>query len=180
MFTKIKSIILQRSIRARKRSSVVKKQFHSFDTARTVGVLFLFEKTNVPKEVQNFLTFLKHNQQLYFALGYYDHRENPINFMATNRVAVFNKSCLNWYNRPMADSVEAFLHQSYDIVIDLCRDNVASLQYVAQCANAATLIGGHFYEGCPYDLIVDAQKTCDLPGYIEQVKHYLAIITQPQ
>jgi hypothetical protein len=180
MFARIKNYMLERNIRACRRYSVVDKQFHSFATARTVGVLFKFEKNFVPKEVQELLSFLKRNRQFHYALGYHEGRENPDNFLSTNRVAVFNKSCMNWYNRPTADSVEAFLHQNYDIVIDLCRENVAPLQYIAKCASAATLIGGHYYDGCPYDLIVDAQKTCDLSGYIEQVKYYLAIMTQAQ
>jgi hypothetical protein len=180
MFTRLKNMLLQRSIRLQNRHSVANKQFHSFDTARKVGILFLMEKNAIPREVQQLLDYLKSNRQFYFALGYYDQRENPSNFIATSRVAIFNKTNMNWYKRPHADCVDAFLHQNYDIVIDLCRVLIAPLEYVAKCANASTLIGGHFYEGCPYDLIVDAQKTCSLEGYIEQVKHYLTIITQPK
>jgi hypothetical protein len=180
MFAKLKNILLTKSIRAQKRYAAGGKQFYSFDTARKVGVLFLMEQSALPKDVHNFLEYLKRKRLPYFALGYYDQKENPNNFISTNRMSVFNKSNMNWFGKPICDSVESFLQQNYDIVIDLCRKKVLPLGYVAQCANVATLIGGHFYDGCPYDIIVDAQQTCDMAGYIEQVKYYLSIISHPQ
>lgn len=177
MFANLKNFLLRRSIRAHKGYAAADKRFYSFDTARRVGVLFLMERSTLPKEVQGLLEDLKQKRLFYFALGYYDHSQSPDNFISTNRVAVFNRSDMNWYGKPIADSVESFVHQGFDIVIDLCRERVPPLEYAAKCADAATLIGGHFYEGCPYDLIVDAQKTCDTAGYIEQVQRYLTIIT---
>jgi hypothetical protein len=181
MFTKTKQILLKRSISARRRVlQSSNKQIHSFDTAQTVGILFLLKQGSLPAEVRNFMQYLKQNKLSHFALGYYDKDRNPDNFIAPTNVAVFNSSDKNWYNKPTSNSVEEFLHKKYDIVIDLCRDDdVTPLQYVAACVNAATLIGGHNYDDCPYDLIIDAQKTCNTTDYIEQVKHYLKIITPP-
>jgi len=57
---------------------------------------------------------------------------------------------------------------------------VYPLQYIVSTVQASLIIGGMQYARCPYDLIIDAQQVCSLAEYVEQIKHYLSIINNPQ
>ncbi|GHT15871.1 hypothetical protein AGMMS4956_16850 [Bacteroidia bacterium] len=178
MFESLKNILLKRSIRRRNRNLLRNKKIQSFDTARSIGVLFYVEEGDIPQDVKNFLTFLRQKRILYFALGYYNNRDIPANLYVTNKVVVFDKTELNWYGKPESDRVEAFLAENYDIVIDLHRKSfVKSLHYAASCVNTSLLVGGHLYENCPYDLIIDAQQIANTTQYIEEVKRYLSMLS---
>ncbi|MDR2937649.1 MAG: hypothetical protein LBU92_01755 [Prevotellaceae bacterium] len=171
----------QHALASKQRRLVRNKRFHSFDTAKTVGLVFKMEKNVVPPEVLSTVKFLKEKGITCFSIGYYDEKELPEGFLGTASVSVFCKKDLSWYGRPASDDVNRFLQQDYDIVIDLCREaDVFPVQYVVSATHASMTIGGVQYARCPYDLIIDAQKSCSLDGYVEQIKHYLSIINNPQ
>jgi len=105
----------------------------------------------------------------------------PANIINTSMVSVFTKKELNWYGRPVTEDVNQFLHRGYDIVIDFCRQpGVYPIQYIVSTVHASMIIGGVLYAHCPYDLIIDAQQVCTPEQYVEQIKHYLSTINNPQ
>ncbi|MDR1227014.1 MAG: hypothetical protein LBK47_08990 [Prevotellaceae bacterium] len=139
------------------------------------------EGNELPPELQATLKYLSQKRISYFVIGYYDQKEMPLHFVNTAHVSIFNKLDLNWYGKPRSVEVEAFLHQGYDIVIDFCREeDIYPVQYVVSTVQSSMIIGGVYYPHCPYDLIIDAQKVCNTSGYVEQIKHYLSIINNPQ
>lgn len=169
------------AISSRQKHLVRNKRFHSFDTAKTVGLVFKLSKDEIPPVVLATMKFLMKKGINSSAIGYYDAKMLPENIISTSSIAFFCKKDLNWYDRPIADDVERFLQQGYDIVIDFCREaEVYPLQYIASSVQASMIIGGVQYPHCPYDLIIDAQQVCTLDGYAEQIKHYLSIINNPQ
>jgi hypothetical protein len=181
MFQGLGKWLRRRAIRRRQKSIIRNKRFHSFDTAKSIGIVFKMEGNELPAELQATMKFLSKKRINFFAIGYYDHKEMHHSFINTAHVSVFSKMDLNWYGKPRAVEVETFLHQGYDIVIDFCReDNVYPIQYITSAVQASMVIGGVYYPRCPYDLIIDAQKVCNTAGYVEQIKHYLSIINNPQ
>ncbi len=169
------------AIASRQKHLVRNKRFHSFDTAKTVGLVFKLDKDVIPPVVLSTMKYLMGKGIKCFAIGYYDVKILPENIINTSTISVFCKKDLNWYDRPIVDDVDRFLQQGYDIVIDLCREaEVFPLQYIVSSVQASMVIGGVQYARCPYDLIIDAQKVCTLDGYVEQIKHYLSIINNPQ
>ena len=170
------------AIRSRKKRLIRNKRFHSFDTAKTVGLVFKVTKDVVPPEVLSTMSFLLKKKNVNCTvIGYCDSKTLPETIVNSSLMAVFTKKELNWYGRPVSDDVKHFLQQGYDIVIDFCREaDVYPLQYIVSAVQASLIIGGVQYAHCPYDLIVDAQQVCSLEQYVEQIKHYLSIINNPQ
>ena len=171
------------AIAGRKKHLVRNKRFHSFDTARTVGLVFKLDKdaNALLPEVLSTMKFLMKKGVDCLAIGYYDGKVLPESIMSTSSISIFTKNELNWYGRPVSDDVDRFLHRGYDIVIDFCREaEIFPVQYVVSSVQTSMIIGGVQYARCPYDLIIDAQQQCTLRGYVEQIKHYLSIINNPQ
>ncbi|MDR2814811.1 MAG: hypothetical protein LBB79_09210 [Prevotellaceae bacterium] len=171
------------AIVSRKKRLVRDKRFHSFDTAKTVGIVFKVEGGMVPPEIFSMRSFLLKKKIRCSAIGYCDSKTLPEELSHIASVELFTKQDLNWYGRPIAESINQFLQGSYDIVIDFCRDEERypyPLKYIVSTVQASMIIGGVLYPRCPYDLVVDAQQVCDTGGYVKQVKHYISIINNPQ
>ena len=169
---------------ARKLKYLVRnKHFHSFDTAKTVGLVFKLRKdaAAVLPEVLSTIKFLTKKGIECAAVGYYDDVVLPERLMSVSSASIFTKKELNWYGRPVSEEVDRFLHRGYDIVIDFCREaEIFPVQYIVSSVQTSMIIGGVLYAHCPYDLIIDAQQRCTLGGYVEQIKHYLSTINNPQ
>ncbi len=169
------------AITSRRKRLVRSKHFHSFDTAKTVGLVFKVEKGAVPPEVMSTMKYLTRKNVNCSMIGYCDEKILPEGIVSTSSASIFCKKDLSWYGKPISEEVNRFLQQNYDIVIDFCREvNVYPVQYIVSTVRASMIIGGVQYAHCPYDLIIDAQKVCTLDGYVEQIKHYLSIINNPK
>jgi len=171
------------AIVSKQKRLVRNKRFHSFDTAKTVGLVFKLDKDAkaVLPEVLSTRKFLIKKGIECSAIGYYDGKVLPESIAGNSSISIFTKKELNWYGRPISGDVDRFLQQGYDIVIDFCREaEVFPVQYVVSSVQTSMIIGGVQYAHCPYDLIIDAQLQCSLSGYVEQIKHYLSIINNPQ
>lgn len=171
------------AIVSRKKRLVRNKRFHSFDTAKIVGLVFKVEEGMVPPEVLSTRKFLLKRNIQCLTIGYCDSKTLPEELSHMPSLELFTRQELNWYGRPVAENVNRFLQGAYDIVIDLCRDEERypyPLKYIVSTVQASMIIGGVLYPRCPYDLVVDAQQVCDTSGYLEQVKHYISIINNPQ
>ncbi|MDR1415907.1 MAG: hypothetical protein LBJ57_00645 [Prevotellaceae bacterium] len=172
------------AIVSRKKRLVRSKRFHSFDTAKTVGIVFKVEEGVVPPEVFLMRKFLLNKKVKCTAIGYCDSKALPEELAKSkSSLELFTRQDLNWYGRPVAENVNRFLQGTYDIIIDFCREAEGypyPLKYIVSTVQASMIIGGVLYPRCPYDLIVDAQQVCDTSGYVEQVRHYISIINNPQ
>ncbi|MDR1023212.1 MAG: hypothetical protein LBL94_08090 [Prevotellaceae bacterium] len=171
------------AIVSRKKRLACSKRFHSFDTAKTVGIVFRVEEGVVPPEIFSMQKFLLKRKVQSSAIGYCDSKALPEELKNTSSLEIFTRQDLNWYGRPVAENVNKFLQKTYDIVIDFCRESEGypyPLKYIVSTVQASMIIGGVLYPRCPYDLIVDAQQVCDTGGYVEQVRHYISIINNPQ
>lgn len=156
------------------------KRFHSFDTAKKVGLVFTADQ-EVPGEVVAMMKFLKGRGVSCSLLGYHDGKKLPEKLSQFSDAVIFTGKDLGWYGRPQAEGVTRFLQNAYDIVIDFCRQgDVYPIQYVVSTVQASMIIGGVQYARCPYDVIVDAQQQSTQGGYVEQIKHYLSIFNNPQ
>jgi hypothetical protein len=169
------------AIVSKQKRLVRNKRFHSFETAKTVGLVFKVEKNALPPEVLSTMKFLTNKRINCSLIGYYDGEVLPESIINSSQMSVFTKKELSWYGRPIADDVTRFLQSGYDIVIDFCRQpEVYPIQYIVSTVQASMIIGGVLYAHCPYDLIIDAQQICTPEKYVEQIKHYLSIINNPQ
>jgi hypothetical protein len=178
MLNGLRNLLRKRAVAGNKKRHAHDRQYHSLATAKTLGIVFKMNSGAVPKEVLRFAKYCatEHRQRCSL-IGYCDAAELPPTFVGNAQCMVFTNKALSWYGRPVSEDVDRFLKNRYDIVLDCCREpNVYPLQYVVASAQAAMLVGGTLYPGCPYDLIIDAQQTCTLAEFLEQVRHYLSTI----
>jgi hypothetical protein len=153
------------------------RHFYNFDTAKSVGVVFVLDGDKLKPDVVQLIDYLKQRKISYSVLGYWDNMEEPSGFTVGENISVMTKKDLNWYGKPRGEVVDNFLKQKYDMIIDFSKEEVYPIQYIISAAKVSTAVGGVYYENCPYNVIIDVKEGND---YLDQIRHYLSNINKPQ
>ncbi|MDR1680598.1 MAG: hypothetical protein LBS12_02285 [Prevotellaceae bacterium] len=175
MFTGLKRTIGHRVLKKRSRQAVCTRRFHNFHTAKTIGLIYLYTKeTDV--QIGQFMRLLAERGIKTKAVGYVAEAEIPKSFIITVNKILFCKPQLNWYGRPVASEIAAFIETPFDILIDFSRVPVFPLQYIATLSHAAMRVGRHSSADNPYEFLLAMPDEADSHSYIEQLTHYLLSI----
>ncbi len=81
---------------------------------------------------------------------------------------------LDFWRRPRRSRLTKFLKQRFDVLINLDRENIFALDYLAAVARAAMKIGiGRRSDPAIYDVIFDLPPAMRSDVAVEQLLHYL-------
>ncbi len=151
---------------------------HNFNTAQTIGILFNSLDEESFKKVKEFLSFLADNNLKVIGLGYVPANKIPENLLMRKGINFFCKKNLNWFYKPKDEIVHQFIHQDFDILIDLSLNEYFPLYYIGSLSNSSFKIGRQSEKYQYQDLMIDIGKNNTIDYLIEQIKHYLTIINQ--
>ena len=165
----------QYAIRRSCKQQHCRRQFHNFNTAKSVGILYMYDA--LPEtDLSGFIKFFTDRQIKVKTLGFTGKPEIPQSFLTTVNKRLFCREQLNWYKRPSSDVVDTFIAEPFDILIDFSREFVFPLHYIASLSHAAMRVGRFAYSNNPYEFILTMPKNVEDKEYIEQLKHYLQTI----
>ncbi|MEE4196101.1 MAG: hypothetical protein V2I54_00525 [Bacteroidales bacterium] len=174
----IKRSIGKLSLKKNLRKNRRQLRVHNFNTAQTVGILFNSPDEESFRIVKDFLSFLSNNNLKVIALGYVPEKKIPENLLLRKGINFFCKKDLTWYYKPKNESVNQFILQDFDLLIDLSLKEYFPLYYIGQLSNASFKIGRQPEKYQYQDLMIDIGKNHSIDYLIEQIKHYLTIINQ--
>lgn len=146
--------------------------------ATSIAILYRSEDEAVHKIVKNYIKYLKEEEGIkkLMAFSYFEGKETPSYLQSILEYDYFTKKELNWQGKPSGSTVQAFIDEPYDILIDITEEPCLPLRYVLVGSRARFKVGQHKSENEPFfDLMIDA-KMNDLSKFIEQVTYYLAIL----
>jgi hypothetical protein len=130
--------VLQKKLRNLKRSTKV----CNINSAKTVGIIYILAQKKIEVSV----------------LGYVHSKKLIDHYLYRKGFDFFTKNNLNWYNRPMSDTVENFLKKPYDILINLSLEKYYPIQYVLALSPSSFKVGKYFEEPNYMDLMIDIEK----------------------
>lgn len=150
----------------------------SFANAKTIGIIY--DSTD-EKNYEIIKRYVKELRDTYkkdiLALGYYDKKELPPTRLAKLGLDFFTRKSLNWHYRPVALVVKNFIEKDFDILIDLHTSSSIIFRYIAASTKAKFKIGKYEKSSARfYDFMISIKDDISLPGFIDQVNHYLNLL----
>ena len=173
---KIKRFVGKRSINRQLKKISRTKQTCSLESAKTIGVLFVYNHQKGFKEIKEFLSDMAKQGKQVFALGYIPPNQNFSNADLLANINYFNHKELKWFGKPNLESVEAFMKQEFDMMFTFCSEYLYPIEYVNQLSLSKFKIGFPSYLEFGSDFCLDVENQNDLKYYIEQLMLYLNMI----
>jgi len=162
-------------LKKQRKQQVCKRYFHNFNTAKKVGLLYLYD-VKMDSEINEFAKFFAGRQIKVQLLAYTPEAVLPQSFLTTINKKMFCREQLNWFKKPAAPEVDTFIQEPFDILIDFSSAPIYPLQYIATLSHAQMRVGKLSYPDNPYEFILSVPENTDTSFFIEQLKHYLLSI----
>ena len=84
---------------------------------------------------------------------------------------------LNWYRIPQGNTVQNFVAEEYEILIDLTLEDRLPIQYIMAKSRARFKVGRWSESNKKIlDMMIDMAGSRSLPQLIQQVHHYLLMV----
>jgi len=171
---KIGSYLLSKEIQKEHRVVV-----QNLEEATKVGIVYYVKDERAFKRVKNYVRKLKDEQGIskIMALGYFPGNDQPVYLDSRLNYDYFNNKDLNWYGRPQGNTVQNFISEEYEILIDLSLEDMLPLQFIMTKSKARFKVGRLSPTNQKInDMLIDMAGVQSLGQYIQQVDHYLTII----
>lgn len=164
--------IAKRILDSRLSSVKREKQVYNLDTAKTAGVLWMMDQKESFEKIQDRLSKegIKITDLCYFPLR---------KAIIPEGINGFTRKQTNyWTEIPSAEMVNHFIHQKFDILIDLTVHKYFPLVYIAALSEANFKIGYTGNAQNYFDLNIDFQTQPDAEQLADQIIYYLMRINK--
>lgn len=154
------------------------RQMHTLKTAQTAGVIITPTDQESFEQIKKFLNYLTGKNVKVVILGYVDDKKIPDTFLFWKGINLFSKSELTWAGIPESAPVTDFIDQPFDMLIDLSLADHFPVKYITALSKSPFKIG-RFGKNNPkcYDLMFEVNDEVSLGEYIENITHYLNLIS---
>jgi hypothetical protein len=130
-------------------------------------------------DVRNYVKKMKDELGLHKiqCLGYFDGKELPFHLHAKLNFDAFCQKDLNWYRIPGGNTVNNFIAEEHDVLIDLTMDDHLPLQYIVAKSRARFKVGRFTESNKRFlDMMIDTAGAHSLPQLIANIDRYLLMI----
>lgn len=147
--------------------------------ARKIAIVYVVEDEAAHNHVRNYVKRLKEELGLsnIKALGYSDQKALPHYLHAKLNFEAICQKDLNWYRIPQGNTVQNFMAEEYEIIIDLTLEDRLPIQYILAKSRARFKVGRWSESNKKIlDMMIDMAGSKSLPQLIQQVHHYLLMV----
>jgi hypothetical protein len=148
-------------------------------TARKVAIVYTVEDETAHTHVKNYVKRVKEELGIsnIMALGFVDAKVLPNYLHAKLNFDVICQKDLNWYRIPHGNTVENFIAEEYEVMIDLTLEDSLPIQYIIAKSRARFKVGRLSESNTRiHDMMIDMAGGRSLPQLIQQVNHYLLMV----
>ncbi len=147
----------------------VKRHPGDYESAQKIGLLFNATDQQQRQTVLSYAEALQTKGKKVQLLAFYDDKNQQPNFTFKH----FSRKELNFFRRPKGQFVDAFIAESFDILINLFLVEEPALEYISALSKAQLRVGPYTERTYCYDLMIDTSNRQDLPRFIEQIEFLL-------
>jgi len=152
------------------------KASHSFNTAKTCGVVFNATNKDIYEKARRLIAYIHDHDIKVDAVGYVHKRELMNFFLPQKNIDYFSRSNLNIIGIPNNPYIKDFINKKFDLLIDICMDEYFPVEYIVSLSKATCKVGRQLPCCDYYDLMINIGTSNDLDYFISQIKYYLSII----
>lgn len=148
----------RRSIQSYLRKNKREVKACNINSAKTIGVLFNATHQISFEIVKEMVKNLSVKKNKIDVLGYVDSKNLIDHYLYRKGFEFFTHKQLNWYYKPVEETVDSFIKKKFDILIDLSLDDPYPIQYIIALSKARFKVG-RYTEGNEYlDMMIDIEK----------------------
>jgi len=155
------------------------RKVSNFHEAKEVAIIYKSQGEPFYILVKQYVKFLKgeYGVRRVMALSYTDEKVLPKYQSHRLEFDYFTREQLNWYGKPKGNTVDNFVVNDYDILIDFSEGDCLPLKYILAQSKARFKVG-KYREGNEeaYDLMIHTGKKSSFENYIKQINHFLSAI----
>jgi hypothetical protein len=180
MFEGLRKKIGTRQLRSEYRNMRRTPKVFNLATAQSVAIIYRCDNEEKFAAVKKYIRHLKEEEGIkrLMALGYVEDKVLPEFARSQLEFDFFCKADITWNFRPGGNAVKNFCNETFDILIDLEREEIIPLRHILNRSKGRFKVGYYTEEFKHfYDLMIDV-RTPELMDYIAQVNHYLSIINK--
>lgn len=147
--------------------------------ARKVAIVYVVEDEAAHEHVKHYVKRIKDELGIsnIKALGFSDEKTMPHYLHAKLNFDSICQKDLNWYRIPQGNTVQNFMAEEYEIIIDLSLEDRLPIQYIMAKSRARFKVGRLSDSNKRIlDMLIDMAGSQSLPQLIQQVHHYLMMV----
>ncbi len=152
---------------------------YNYTDATKIGILYKVVDDKMYQSVKQFVKHLKEEEGIrkIMALGYVDEKEVPYEYQSKLEFDYFCRKELNKFGKPGGITVNNFIEEEYDILIDLTIEQCLPLRFVLLNSQARFKVGLYSEENQSYfDMMLSIDQLNNIEQLIQSINHYLSII----
>lgn len=146
---------------------------------RKVAIVYVVEDEAAHNHVRNYVKRVKEELGIsnIMALGYSDQKVMPHFLHAKLNFDAICQKDLNWYRIPQGNTVQNFMAEEYELIIDLTMEDRLPIQYIMAKSRSRFKVGRWSESNKKIlDMMIDMAGSKSLPQMIQQVHHYLLMV----
>ena len=160
-----------------------KKEFHSLNSAREIGILFDTLNDRNYAIVKKFSEDLVRQGFSVKTVGWTKKDELPLVddvqqtlFYTSKDIVLFSEKDLKWTGQPIMPEIKEFVASPFNLLFVLTEAKEIPVQYIARLSRASCKVGS-FAGDCEHlDLIIDQKQDKSLENLIAESLKYLSQI----
>ena len=172
-----------RSILRRRASSVrrLKPKF-DLDKVKRIGVLWDASNEDDFKHIAALNRQMMEIGKTVEVLTWIPGKDVPYRLTGLTYMKFLKNADLNWVFIPISDDAHKFIETKFDLLIDINPSDVLPLTFIATLSPSPMKVGPDDSVdpvNSPYDLMIQAGHPLKTALFLEQVLHYLTLISNP-
>lgn len=151
--------------------------YNGFDSIETIGICF--ERSNNNQVIFNYKSKMEGLGKKVVLLEYLPFTKKELEKKSTNTEGLwFCKSDLKYSGLPSNTSIESFLSESYDVLLDLNSKEHHPNEFISLKAKASLKAGSSERADLPFDLMLRISEKDNFDGLFKELDYYLNFINQ--
>lgn len=169
----LKRFFQKKEIRKNLKNLDRKLEFQSVELAKSIGVVYVVEDEADYIRVDNWIKKLFAMGKEIRVIGYHHSDNVPHYCIPKLKHEYYSKKDVNWYGKPIRPSVNDFINEPFDLLIDLTMVDNYTIKHVVSSSIASMKIGKKTigYEVL-YDLMITLNETHDMDDLIYFIETY--------
>jgi hypothetical protein len=152
--------------------------YSGFSQVKNIGIVWDASKTAEFTSLSRFHQRMQEMKIDVRILGYFPGKNLPDQYTAIRYLTCIRKDEINFFYHPVSSETEAFIKNSFDILIDVNFAKLPPLLYITALSKARLKIGIFENESnnSPFDLMMEIKKPVEIEEYFSQTIRYLEMI----
>lgn len=130
----------------------------NIEKAANIGILFDATNSTCFDIIRKFVKELENARRNVEVFGYVDDKKLIDHYLYRKGFEFINRSHLNWYKKPINDSVDKFIKTKFDVLFYLSLDEIYPLQYVLALSKAKLKVGKYSTTQQFLDVMISIEK----------------------